>query len=109
MLGWGNTSSTENFSEGSWHVFGISLPDLSSAKHAAHADPAQHTSGDVNDGEADVCLSDFAGSGTQAGSGASILANLKAAVSRVARFLGMTAAPGQKLPSSQQHTVADLP
>lgn len=100
------------FSEGSRHVFGVSLPDLSSARPAAHADPGQHISGNV-DGEVDVCLSDVAdgrpqeSSGGQAG--ASILASVKAAVSTVARILGMSAAPGQKLPSSQQHTVADLP
>jgi len=96
------------FSEGSRHVFGISLPDLSSARPAAHADPGQHTSGDL-DGEAHVCLSDMAESRPKASSGASILASVKAAVSRVARFLGLGAAPGQKLPSSQPDTLADLP
>ena len=96
------------FSEGSRHVFGITLPDLSSARPAAHADPRQHISGDLN-GEAGVCLSDIADSRSEASSGASILASVKAAVSRVARILGVGTAPGQKLPSSQQHTLADLP
>ncbi len=95
------------FSEGSQHVFGITLPDLSSARPAAHADPGQHISSDL-DGEAHVCLSDIADS-LQASSGASILASVKAAMSRVARFLGMSTAPGQKLLSSQQHTAAELP
>ncbi|DBA85767.1 TPA: hypothetical protein ACH3X1_005325 [Trebouxia sp. C0004] len=99
------------FSEGSRHVFGISLPNLSSARPAAHADPGQHVSGDL-DGEAHVCLSDVADGRSQESSGgqagASILASIKAAVSRVARFLGMSAAQGQKLPSSQQHAVANL-
>ncbi len=96
------------FSEGSRHVFGITLPDLDSARPAADADPGQHRSGDLAGG-ADICLSDIADSRSQASSGASILANVKAAVSRVARILGVGTAPGQKLPSSQQHTLADLP
>ncbi|KAL0053162.1 hypothetical protein WJX82_001794 [Trebouxia sp. C0006] len=35
------------FSEGSRHVFGITLPDLDSARPAADADPGQHRSGDL--------------------------------------------------------------
>ncbi len=96
------------FSEGSRHVFGISLPDFSSARPAAHADPRQQISGDL-DGGTNVCLSDVVESRPEASSGASILANVKAAVSRVARVLGLGAAQGQKLPCSQQYTVADLP
>ena len=100
------------FSEGSRHVFGISLPDLSSAMPAAHADLGQHISNDL-DGEADVCFSDSASGRPQESSGfqttASTLASVKAAVGRVARILGLGAASSQSLPSSQQHTIADLP
>ncbi|DBA88898.1 TPA: hypothetical protein ACH3X2_000140 [Trebouxia sp. C0005] len=96
------------FSEGSHHVFGISLPDLSSTRPTAYADPGQHISADLA-GKVDVCLSDITDSHLQASSGASIFADVKAAVSSIARFLGMSASLVQQLPSSQQHTVADLP
>ena len=104
------------FSEGSHTVFGISLPDLSSARPAANASQGQHISA-AKTGNAEsvskFCFSDVEGSHKQEDSDtktiASALASINTAASRIAAVLGISATPKQQLPSSQQDSTADLP